>query len=154
MPLRAKLEANEEIDKDVLGKSCQTEDFQRRWDIEAYPATKAQKQKARKGINVDKSPQGDSETDEEESVEAMNPTPLDTKSNIVANWKIFQQVSLVMISRVADRSQEPVYTGKSSCCSSRIIPKIMLDTKSSGCQLKDTQRNLKSQVKIELGEDC
>ncbi|GJZ00512.1 hypothetical protein Tco_0517941 [Tanacetum coccineum] len=24
-------------------------------------------------------------------VEAMNPTPLDTKSNIVANWKIFQQ---------------------------------------------------------------
>ncbi|GJX97624.1 putative ribonuclease H-like domain-containing protein [Tanacetum coccineum] len=31
------------------------------------------------------------ETDKEESVEAMNPTPLDTKSNIVANWKIFQQ---------------------------------------------------------------
>ncbi|GJZ61413.1 retrovirus-related pol polyprotein from transposon TNT 1-94 [Tanacetum coccineum] len=52
---------------------------------------KRKKQKARKGINVDKSPQGDSETDEEESVEAMNPTPLDTKSNIVANWKIFQQ---------------------------------------------------------------
>ncbi|GJT12581.1 hypothetical protein Tco_0859623 [Tanacetum coccineum] len=40
---------------------------------------------------VGKSPQGDSETDKEESVEAMNPTPLDTKSNIVANWKIFQQ---------------------------------------------------------------
>ncbi|GJY69996.1 hypothetical protein Tco_0472978, partial [Tanacetum coccineum] len=36
-------------------------------------------------------PQGDSETNEEESVEAMNPTPLDTKSNIMANWKIFQQ---------------------------------------------------------------
>ncbi|GJY29709.1 retrovirus-related pol polyprotein from transposon TNT 1-94 [Tanacetum coccineum] len=52
---------------------------------------KRKKQKARKGINVDKSPQGNSETDEEESVEAMNPTPLDTKSNIVANWKIFQQ---------------------------------------------------------------
>ncbi|GJX64705.1 hypothetical protein Tco_0299048 [Tanacetum coccineum] len=52
---------------------------------------KRKKQKARKGINVDKSPQGDSETDEEELVEAMNPTPLDTKSNIVANWKIFQQ---------------------------------------------------------------
>ncbi|GJX68456.1 hypothetical protein Tco_0304183 [Tanacetum coccineum] len=50
-----------------------------------------EKQKAKKGINVDKSPQGESETDEEESVEAMNPTPLDTKSNIVANWKIFQQ---------------------------------------------------------------
>ncbi|GKE40664.1 hypothetical protein Tco_1464069, partial [Tanacetum coccineum] len=52
---------------------------------------KRKKQKARKGINVDKSPQGDSETNEEESVEAMNPTPLDKKSNIVANWKIFQQ---------------------------------------------------------------
>ncbi|GJT01026.1 hypothetical protein Tco_0822195 [Tanacetum coccineum] len=52
---------------------------------------KRKKQKDRKGINVDKSLYGDSETDEEESVEAMNPTPLDTKSNIVANWKIFQQ---------------------------------------------------------------
>ncbi|GJT98021.1 putative ribonuclease H-like domain-containing protein [Tanacetum coccineum] len=52
---------------------------------------KTKKQKARKGINVDQSPQGDLETDEEESVEAMNPTPLDTKSNIMANWKIFQQ---------------------------------------------------------------
>ncbi|GKE73357.1 hypothetical protein Tco_1535398, partial [Tanacetum coccineum] len=40
---------------------------------------------------VTESPQGDSETGEEESIEAMNPTPLDTKSNIVANWKIFQQ---------------------------------------------------------------
>ncbi|GJT68687.1 hypothetical protein Tco_1020167 [Tanacetum coccineum] len=59
-------------------------------------ATKAQvgkrkKQKARKGISINKSPQGDSEADKEELVEAMNPTPLDTKSNIVANWKIFQQ---------------------------------------------------------------
>ncbi|GJU91625.1 hypothetical protein Tco_1304048 [Tanacetum coccineum] len=52
---------------------------------------KRKKQKARKGISIDKSPQGDSETDKEESVEAMNLTPLDTKSNIVANWKIFQQ---------------------------------------------------------------
>ncbi|GJS07335.1 hypothetical protein Tco_0364131 [Tanacetum coccineum] len=52
---------------------------------------KRKKQKARKGITIDKSPQGDSETDKQESVEAMNPTPLDTKSNIVANWKIFQQ---------------------------------------------------------------
>ncbi|GJR93754.1 hypothetical protein Tco_0857245 [Tanacetum coccineum] len=36
---------------------------------------KRKKQKARKGISIDKSPQGDSETDKEESVEAMNPTP-------------------------------------------------------------------------------
>ncbi|GJV61864.1 hypothetical protein Tco_1467964 [Tanacetum coccineum] len=52
---------------------------------------KRKKQKARKGINVDKSTQEDSETDKEESVEAMNPTPLTTKSDSVANWKIFQQ---------------------------------------------------------------
>ncbi|GKB11503.1 hypothetical protein Tco_0845426 [Tanacetum coccineum] len=52
---------------------------------------KRKKQKARKGISIDKSPQGDSETDKEESVEAMNPTPLVIKSNIVENWKIFQQ---------------------------------------------------------------
>ncbi|GJY53104.1 retrovirus-related pol polyprotein from transposon TNT 1-94 [Tanacetum coccineum] len=41
------------------------------------------KQKARKGVNVDKSTQEDSETDKEESVEAMNPTPLTTKSDSV-----------------------------------------------------------------------
>ncbi|GJZ21715.1 hypothetical protein Tco_0558754 [Tanacetum coccineum] len=52
---------------------------------------KRKKQKARKGISINKSPQGDLESNKEESVEAMNPTPLDTKSNIVANWKIFQQ---------------------------------------------------------------
>ncbi|GKF14350.1 hypothetical protein Tco_0055812, partial [Tanacetum coccineum] len=52
---------------------------------------KRKKQKARKGINVDKSAQEDSETDKEESVEAMNPTPLTIKSDSVANWKIFQQ---------------------------------------------------------------
>ncbi|GJX64053.1 hypothetical protein Tco_0298396 [Tanacetum coccineum] len=50
---------------------------------------KRKKQKARKGISVDKNAQGDSETDKEESVEAMNPTPLATKSNIMVNWKIF-----------------------------------------------------------------
>ncbi|GKC80920.1 hypothetical protein Tco_1136637, partial [Tanacetum coccineum] len=52
---------------------------------------KRKKQKARKGINVDKSAQEDSKTDKEESVEAMNPTPLTTKSDSVVNWKIFQQ---------------------------------------------------------------
>ncbi|GJR41397.1 putative ribonuclease H-like domain-containing protein [Tanacetum coccineum] len=49
---------------------------------------KRKKQKARKGINVDKSAQEDSKTDKEESVEAMNPTPLTTKFDSVANWKI------------------------------------------------------------------
>ncbi|GKB35360.1 hypothetical protein Tco_0880302 [Tanacetum coccineum] len=52
---------------------------------------KRKKQMARKGINVDKSAQEDSETDKEESVEAMNPTLLTIKSDSVANWKIFQQ---------------------------------------------------------------
>ncbi|GKA90146.1 hypothetical protein Tco_0811958 [Tanacetum coccineum] len=46
---------------------------------------KRKKQKARKGISIDKNAQEDSETDKEESVEAMNPTPLATKSNIVVN---------------------------------------------------------------------
>ncbi|GKB96933.1 hypothetical protein Tco_0983070 [Tanacetum coccineum] len=36
-------------------------------------------------------PEDFGETDKEESVEAMNPTPLTTKSDSVANWKIFQQ---------------------------------------------------------------
>ncbi|GJS65439.1 hypothetical protein Tco_0680003 [Tanacetum coccineum] len=43
------------------------------------------------GEKVVESAQEDSETDKEESVEAMNPTPLTTKSDSVANWKIFQQ---------------------------------------------------------------
>ncbi|GJZ38012.1 hypothetical protein Tco_0584203 [Tanacetum coccineum] len=123
--IRAKLEANVELIKNVLGKELPEEDFAKKMvelvnqrnkffaeerdkarrkvkeefdklvkQVESFvpmniEATK--KQKARKGINVNKSPQGDSETGEEESIEAMNPTPLDTKSNIVANWKIFQQ---------------------------------------------------------------
>ncbi|GKC84090.1 hypothetical protein Tco_1139807 [Tanacetum coccineum] len=52
---------------------------------------KRKKQKARNGISVDKNLQGDSETDKEESVEAMNPTHLATKYDSVVNWKIFQQ---------------------------------------------------------------
>ncbi|GJW72594.1 hypothetical protein Tco_0129511 [Tanacetum coccineum] len=52
---------------------------------------KRKKQKARKGINVDNSAQEDLEIDKEESVEAMNPTPLATKFDSVVNWKIFQQ---------------------------------------------------------------
>ncbi|GKG33922.1 hypothetical protein Tco_0434081, partial [Tanacetum coccineum] len=44
------------------------------------------KQTARKCINVDKSAQEDSETDKEESVEAMNPTPLTTKSDSVMGF--------------------------------------------------------------------
>ncbi|GJY48150.1 hypothetical protein Tco_0438106 [Tanacetum coccineum] len=43
------------------------------------------------GEKVADNAQGDSETDKEESVEAMNPTPLAIKSNSVVNWKIFQQ---------------------------------------------------------------
>ncbi|GKA82544.1 hypothetical protein Tco_0789292, partial [Tanacetum coccineum] len=43
------------------------------------------------GEKVAESAQEDSKTDKEESVEAMNPTPLTTKSDSVVNWKIFQQ---------------------------------------------------------------
>ncbi|GJS44612.1 hypothetical protein Tco_0594733 [Tanacetum coccineum] len=135
--IRAKLEANAELSKDVLGQDLPEQDFAKRmvdmvnqrkkhfaeerakakrnkpmtqsqFDDKDVPAEgekvaevkeeekvkrtgKRKKQKARKGINVDKSAQEDSETDKEESVEAMNPTPLTTKSNSVENWKIFQQ---------------------------------------------------------------
>ncbi|GJY71746.1 hypothetical protein Tco_0475449 [Tanacetum coccineum] len=58
---------------------------------------KAKKVEARKGVNVDKSAQEDSKTNKEESVEAMNLTPLTTKSDSVVNWKIFQQGKDVFI---------------------------------------------------------
>ncbi|GJS92768.1 hypothetical protein Tco_0799736, partial [Tanacetum coccineum] len=47
---------------------------------------KRKKQKSRKGVNVDKIAQEDSEIDKEESVEAMNPTPLTTKSDIYMSF--------------------------------------------------------------------
>ncbi|GJY91518.1 hypothetical protein Tco_0506714 [Tanacetum coccineum] len=49
------------------------------------------KTKARKGLNVDKDAQEDSETDKEEDMEAISAFPVDTKSPSVVNWKIFQQ---------------------------------------------------------------
>ncbi|GJU65793.1 hypothetical protein Tco_1247628 [Tanacetum coccineum] len=61
------------------------------WKKASKKEQKRKKQKARKGIKVDKSAQEDSETDKEESVEAMNHTPLTTKSDSMVNWKIFQQ---------------------------------------------------------------
>ncbi|GKF61572.1 hypothetical protein Tco_0181626 [Tanacetum coccineum] len=55
---------------------------------------KRKKQNARKGINVDKSAQEDSNTDKDESVEAMNPTHLTTKSDI---GRYFSKVKEVFI---------------------------------------------------------
>ncbi|GJW31845.1 hypothetical protein Tco_0051877 [Tanacetum coccineum] len=49
------------------------------------------KTKARKGLNVDKDAQEDSETDKEEDMEAIGAIPVATKSPSVVNWKIFQQ---------------------------------------------------------------
>ncbi|GKA90669.1 hypothetical protein Tco_0812539 [Tanacetum coccineum] len=49
------------------------------------------KTKARKGLNVDKDAQEDSETDKEEDMEAIGAIPVTTKSPSVVNWKIFQQ---------------------------------------------------------------
>ncbi|GJS05576.1 putative ribonuclease H-like domain-containing protein [Tanacetum coccineum] len=70
---------------------------------------KRKKQKARKGINVDKSAQEDSETDKEESVEAMNPTPLTTKSDSVVNWKIFQQGQRSVYQIIRENGAKTVY---------------------------------------------
>ncbi|GKA12443.1 putative ribonuclease H-like domain-containing protein [Tanacetum coccineum] len=70
---------------------------------------KRKKQKARKGVNVDKSAQEDSETDKEESVEAMNPTPLTTKSDSVVNWKIFQQGQRSIYQIMKANSADTVY---------------------------------------------
>ncbi|GJT21878.1 retrovirus-related pol polyprotein from transposon TNT 1-94 [Tanacetum coccineum] len=65
---------------------------------------KRKKQKARKGISVDKNAQGDLETDKEESVEAMNPTPLATKSNIYMSFgamiKDFPREDLIELYRL------------------------------------------------------
>ncbi|GKB66986.1 hypothetical protein Tco_0928398 [Tanacetum coccineum] len=55
-------------------------------EVKKEEPRKRKKQKARKGISVDKNAQGDSKTDKEESVEAMNPTPLATKTIL---WNMF-----------------------------------------------------------------
>ncbi|GJW61538.1 hypothetical protein Tco_0110873 [Tanacetum coccineum] len=130
--IRAKLGANAELSKDVLGQDLPEQVFakrmidtfvpinleatkaklkrygeelqtktskKQRFDDKDVPALgekvvevkeeeqikrtgKRKKQKARKGIHVDKSTQEDSETDKEESVEAMNPTPLTKNTKI------------------------------------------------------------------------
>ncbi|GJZ34032.1 hypothetical protein Tco_0579468 [Tanacetum coccineum] len=88
--IRAKLEANAELTKDVLGKDLPDQDFAKRMvDMvnqrkKHFAEEKDHKQQRNKPRLIHR-------TDKEESVEAMNPTPLATKSNIVVNWKIFQQ---------------------------------------------------------------
>ncbi|GKC92442.1 hypothetical protein Tco_1157884 [Tanacetum coccineum] len=47
--------------------------------------------KERKGLNVDKDAQEDSETNKEEDMEAIGAFPVATESPSVVNWKIFQQ---------------------------------------------------------------
>ncbi|GJW47062.1 hypothetical protein Tco_0078708 [Tanacetum coccineum] len=78
--IRAKLEANAELSKDVLGQDLPEQDFAKRDMVNQ-----------RRTHFAEESALEDSETDKDESVEAMNPTPLTTKSDSVANWKIFQQ---------------------------------------------------------------
>ncbi|GJV69896.1 hypothetical protein Tco_1485405 [Tanacetum coccineum] len=132
--ISAKLEANAELSKDMLGQDLPEQDFAKRMvdmvnqrkkhfaeeiakakrnkpmtqsqlkkSLINVPAIgekvaevkeeeqvkrtgKRKKQKAKKGINVDKSAQEDLETDKEELVEAMNPTPLTTKSDIYMSF--------------------------------------------------------------------
>ncbi|GKB16623.1 hypothetical protein Tco_0850546, partial [Tanacetum coccineum] len=80
--IRAKLKANAELTKNVLGKELPEEDFAKKM-VELL--------NQRKKFFAEERAKARRKTDEEESVEAMNPTPLDIKSIIVANWKIFQQ---------------------------------------------------------------
>ncbi|GJX55444.1 putative reverse transcriptase domain-containing protein [Tanacetum coccineum] len=61
---------------------------------------KKERSKRLEGINVDKSAQEDSETDKEESVEAMNPTPLTTKSDSVSYDKDFIREDLIELYRL------------------------------------------------------
>ncbi|GJV64158.1 hypothetical protein Tco_1474986 [Tanacetum coccineum] len=99
--IRAKLEANAELSKDFLVQQIDT------FVPINLEATKAKlkiygeelQTKTSKKQRIDDKmfsyrrkvlyAQEDSKTDKEESVEAMNPTPLTTKSDSVANWKIF-----------------------------------------------------------------
>ncbi|GJU00089.1 hypothetical protein Tco_1110427 [Tanacetum coccineum] len=79
--IKAKLEANAELSKDVLGQDLPKQDFAKRM-----------------------SAQEDSETDKEESVEAMNPTPLTTKSDIYMSFgamiKDFTREDLIELYRL------------------------------------------------------
>ncbi|GJT00208.1 hypothetical protein Tco_0821377 [Tanacetum coccineum] len=101
--IRAKLEANAELTKDIWRRASDKDFKETKFDDKDVPTIgekvaevkeeepvkrtgKRKKQKARKGINVNKSAQEDSETDKEESVEAMNPTPLTTKSDIYMSF--------------------------------------------------------------------
>ncbi|GJZ46347.1 hypothetical protein Tco_0593943 [Tanacetum coccineum] len=153
--IRAKLKANTELSKDVLGKDLPEQDFAKRMvdmlkklkfkeikeefdklvqQIDTFvlinlEATKAklkrygeelQKKTLNKqrfddkdvpaiGEKVAKSTQEDSETDKEESVEAMNPTPLTTKSDSVVNWKIFQQGQRSIYQIMRENGADTVY---------------------------------------------
>ncbi|GJR27673.1 hypothetical protein Tco_1103905 [Tanacetum coccineum] len=127
--IRAKLEANAELTKDVLGKDLSEQDFAKRMNLhvklseesrnlEAFlveeikeefeklvkqidtfvpiniEATKAQLKRYGEELQTEISNKqriDDKDVSDTEEKVAMNPTPLDTKSNIVANWKIFQQ---------------------------------------------------------------
>ncbi|GJV34409.1 hypothetical protein Tco_1394809 [Tanacetum coccineum] len=77
--LQTKMSKKQRIDdKDVLAIGEKVAEVKEEEPVKR--TGKRKKQKARKGINVNKSAQEDSETDKEESVEAMNPTHLTTKS--------------------------------------------------------------------------
>ncbi|GKF08792.1 hypothetical protein Tco_0043016, partial [Tanacetum coccineum] len=154
--IRAKLEANAELTKNVLGKELPEEDFTRKMvelvnqrkkffaeerakarrkvkekfdklvkQVESFvpiniEATKAQLKRYGEELQTEISKKqsidvSDTEEkvdiDKEESVEAMNPTPLDTKSNIVANWKIFQQGERSIYQIIRANGADTVYMG-------------------------------------------
>ncbi|GJW76624.1 hypothetical protein Tco_0138306, partial [Tanacetum coccineum] len=95
-------------DKDVPAEEDKVADVKEEKPVRR--TRKRKKQKARKGVNVDKSAQEDSKTDKDKSVEAMNPTPLTTKSDSVANWKIFQQGQRSVYQIIRANGADIVYT--------------------------------------------
>ncbi|GJR41628.1 putative ribonuclease H-like domain-containing protein [Tanacetum coccineum] len=145
--IRAKLEANAELTKDVLGKDLPEQDFAKRMfeklvkQIDTFvpiniEATKAQlkrygeelQTKISKKQRIDDKDVLDIEekvgkVKEEKPVKrvgkrkkqkarkgiTMNPTPLDTKSNIVANWKIFQQGEISIYQIIRANGADTVY---------------------------------------------
>ncbi|GJZ04139.1 hypothetical protein Tco_0537414 [Tanacetum coccineum] len=88
--IKLQAQLDEEVKADASNKS-KIEKKWRRTSDKLYKKLQRNKDDDKEFHYREKSLLKISETDKEESVEAMNPTPLTTKSDSVANWKIFQQ---------------------------------------------------------------
>ncbi|GJU53736.1 putative ribonuclease H-like domain-containing protein [Tanacetum coccineum] len=119
--IRAKLEANAELSKDVLGKDFPEQIFAKGMaDEKIWKKSFRQRLQETKGLDDKDVPtarekklliaQEDTETDKEESVEAMNPTPLTTKSDIYMSFgamiKDFTREDLIELYRLVMQKYE------------------------------------------------